>query len=78
VCTERIDLPKSRSPEVIRDHPSSRGTGGARSTTLEVCRQGRSEIEEILTVGRQEIRVNRLESREFQLRVETPKTQSSK
>jgi hypothetical protein len=42
----RIELPKSRSIEVIWDHPSSRETGGARSTTLEVCGQGRSEIDE--------------------------------
>jgi hypothetical protein len=42
----RIDLPKSRSPEVIWDHPSSREIGGARSTTLEVCGQGGGEIVE--------------------------------
>jgi hypothetical protein len=32
-----------RSPEEARDHPSSKGTSGARSTTLEVCRQGESD-----------------------------------
>jgi hypothetical protein len=31
----RVDLSKSRSPEVIRDRPSSRLTGGTRSTTPE-------------------------------------------
>jgi hypothetical protein len=40
VCAGVVDLSKSQSLEVIWDRPLSRRTGGVRSITLEVCRQG--------------------------------------
>ena len=45
-------------PEEARDRPSSRGTGGARSTTSEVCRQGESELSRVETLETLRAEVN--------------------
>jgi hypothetical protein len=47
-----------QSPEEARDHPSSRGTGGTRSTTSEVCRQGESEHSRVETLEALRAEVN--------------------